>query len=149
MGQIYCPLWATWEDPVRSRPKLWESGGGWPLWADGNTKDMDEPVPSANQHLAWEVYLYSDWYAGNVTPREEIRVKEPHWNIGSCLQLHPQLSYRVQPLLSHVWKTTSPSNSCYTWLSTTYNNSTKHLKIHTKNERVSKPGSEEGWSLPG
>ena len=40
MGQIYCPLWVTWEDPVRSRPKLWESVGGWPLYTDGgHTKD--------------------------------------------------------------------------------------------------------------
>ena len=48
MGQIHCPLWVTWEDPVRSRPKLCESVGDWPLYADWNAKDMDQPVPSAN-----------------------------------------------------------------------------------------------------
>ena len=65
-------------------------------------------------------------------------MKEPHWNIGSCLQLHLKLSYRVQPLLSHVWKTTPPSNKCYTWLSTSHNNSTKHLKICTEDEDCAK-----------
>ena len=39
-GQIHCPLWVTWEDHVESRPKLWV--GGWPLYADGDTKDMDQ-----------------------------------------------------------------------------------------------------------
>ena len=36
-------------------------------------------------------------------------MEEPHWNVGSCLQLHPKFSYRVQPLLSHVSETSSPS----------------------------------------
>ena len=31
-------------------------------------------------------------------------MEEPHWNIGSCIQLHPKFCYRVQPLLPHVWR---------------------------------------------
>ena len=92
----------------------------------------------------WEVQLHSEWYAGNVTPREEARVEELHCNVGSCLQFHPKLSYSVQPLLSHVQKTTQPSNICYTWLSTMYNNSANHLKTCTKEERMSKMGTVKG-----
>ena len=43
---------------------------------------------------------------GMLPPREEIRVEEPHWGISPCLQLYPEFSYRVQPLLPHVWKAT-------------------------------------------
>ena len=38
MGQIHCPLWVTWKDPVGSRSKLWKSVGGWSLYADGHKR---------------------------------------------------------------------------------------------------------------
>ena len=38
-------------------------------------------------------------------------MKEPHWNIGSCIQLYLKFSYRVQLLLPHVWETTLPSTT--------------------------------------
>ena len=41
VGQVHCPLWVAQKDPNGSRPKFWESVGGWPLWADGNVEDMD------------------------------------------------------------------------------------------------------------
>ena len=109
------------EDPVRSRLKFWESVDGWPLyswWEDKRYRSS--PYYPSDQQLMAEVQLHSDWYAGNVTPWEEARVEEPHWNVGSFLQLYLKFSYRVKPLLSHVWKTTPASNRCYTWLGTTH-----------------------------
>ena len=32
-------------------------------------------------------------------------MEEPHWNVGSCIQLHLKFCYRVQPLLPHVQET--------------------------------------------
>ena len=80
---------------------------------------------------------------GMFSPREEVRVEEPHWSIGPYLQLHPKLSYRFQPLLSHVQKTTPPSNRCDTWLNTPKHCSAKYIWIHTKDKRMCKMGSKE------
>ena len=44
---------------------------------------------------------------GTLPKEKGVRVEESHWNIGSCVQLHPEFSYRGQPLLFHVWQTTS------------------------------------------
>ena len=63
---------------------------------------MDHSIPSANQQPMQEIQLHFDQHAWDLTQGEEIRVKELHWNIGSCLQLHPKFSYMVQPLLPHV-----------------------------------------------
>ena len=57
----------------------------------------------------WEVQLHSDQYAWDFAQGKEVRVEEPHWNIGSCTQLHQKLSHGVQSLLPHVWQATSPS----------------------------------------
>ena len=46
--------------------------------------------------------LHSDQHAWDLTQGEEIRGEEPHWNVGSHLQLHPKLNHRVQ----------SPTTSC-------------------------------------
>ena len=51
---------------------------------------------------------------GMLPKGKEVRVEEPHWNVGSCIQLYLKLCYRVQPLLPHVWETTSPSSGCNT-----------------------------------
>ena len=126
-----------------------ESVGDWPLWADGDVEDTDQSMPSANQWPMWEVQLHSDWYAGNVTQGEEVRVEEPHWNVGSHLQLHPKLSYRVQPLLPHVWETTSPSSRCDTWSGSMYHHGAKHFEMFSKNEEMHQMGSKKSWSLSG
>ena len=90
-----------------------------------------------------EVQLHSDQHDWNVTQGEEVRVEEPHWNVGSCLQLHLKLSYRVQPLLPHVWETTSPSSRCDTWFGSTYHYGAKHFKICSKNEGMCLVGSRK------
>ena len=59
--------------------------GGWPLWADGDVEDTDQPVPSTNQWPMWEIQLHPDQHAWDLTLGEEVRVEEPHWNIGSHL----------------------------------------------------------------
>ena len=41
MGQVHYPLWITHKDPHGSRMKLWKSLGGWPLWADGDTENVN------------------------------------------------------------------------------------------------------------
>ena len=45
----------------------------------------------------------------------------------SCILLHPKLNYRVQPLLSHVWETTSSPHQCHTCFGSTNNHGAKHL----------------------
>ena len=70
----------------------------------------------------WEVQLHCDWYAGNVISREE-----PHWGIGPCLQLYPEFSYRIQPLLPHVWEATAPSCGCHFRISPSLNYGIYHL----------------------
>ena len=84
----------------------------------------------------WEVQLHSDQHAWDLTQGEEVRVEEPHWNVGSCIQLHPKFSYRVQPLLSHVWETTSPSSRCSTWFGSTYHHGAKHFQICPEDKRM-------------
>ena len=149
MGQVYHPLWVAQKDFNGSRLKFWESVGGWPLWADGDAEDMDKSIPSTNQWPFWEVQFHSDQHAWNVTQGEEVRVEEPHWNVGSWLQLHPKLSYRVQPLLPHVWETTLPSSRCDTWPGSTYHHGAKHFKICSENEGMHHSGSKKSWSLSG
>ena len=85
MGQIYCPLWSTQKDSYWSGMKFWESVGGWPLWVDGGVKDMDQSISSADQWSMWKVQLHSDQYAWDFAQGKEVRVEEPHWNIGSCI----------------------------------------------------------------
>ena len=85
MEQIYCPLWSTQKDFNQSGMKLLESVGGWPLWVDGGVEDMDQSISSTDQWSMWEVQLYSDQYAWDFAQGKEVRVEEPHWNIGSCI----------------------------------------------------------------
>ena len=80
---------------------------------------------------------------GTLTQGEEVRVEEPHWDVVSCIQLHPKLSYRVQPLLPHVWETTSPSNRCSTWFGPTYNPGAKHFKVCPEDTETCQVGSKE------
>ena len=65
-------------------------------------------------------------------------MEEPLWNVGSHLQLHPKFSYRVQPLLSHVWETTLPSSQCDTWFGTTYHHEPSISKFVQKMREHSK-----------
>ena len=76
--------------------------------------------------------FHSDWYAVNITPREEIRLEEPHWGVSPCLQLHPEFSYRAQPLLPHVWEATPPPCGSHLSIGTTLSHCTYHFKVCTK-----------------
>ena len=149
MGQVYYPLKVAQKDLNRSRLKLWESVGGWPLWADGDMEDMDQCVTSTNQWTMWEIQLHSDQHAWDLTQEEEVRVEEKHWNIGSCIQLHLELSCRVQPLLPHVQETTSPSSRCHTWFGSTYHHRAKHFQIFPENAGMHQVGSKKCWGLSG
>ena len=102
MGQIYCPLWSTQKDSYQSGVKFWESVGGWPLWVDGGTEDMDQSISSADQWSMWKVQLHFDQYAWDFTQGKEVRVEEPHWNIGSWHIIAP----KTQP------KGSAPTTSC-------------------------------------
>ena len=57
--------------------------------------------------------------------------------------MYLKFSYRVQPLLPHVWETVLPSSRCYPWLSHTHSNSTKHLQICAKDEGMCKMRSQK------
>ena len=115
MGLVHCPLWVTPKDPDRSRMKFWRVS--WWLtsvsWWE-HVESADQSIPSANQWPVWKIQFHPDQYAWDLTQGKEVRVGESHWNIGSCIQLHPEFSYRVQPLLSHVWETTSSPHWCHT-----------------------------------
>ena len=126
---------------------LVDQGGCWPLWADGDTEDKDQSISSTNQQPMWEIQLHSDQHAWHITQGEEIRVEEPHWNIGSCIQLHLKFSYRVQPLLPHVWETTLPSSRCHTWFGSMYHHGAKHFQICPENVEMCQVGSKESWVL--
>ena len=67
-----------------------------------------------------------------LTPREEIRLEEPHWGVSPCLQLYPEFSYWVQLLLPDVWEATLPPCRCHLKVGTTLSYGTYHLKIHTE-----------------
>ena len=118
MGQVHCPLWVTQKDPHKSRMKFQESVGGWPLWADGDMESVDQSLPSANQQPVWKIPFHPDQYTRDLTQGKEVRVEESYCSVGSCIQLHLEFSYRVQPLLSHDWETTSSYHwsSCLVWL---------------------------------
>ena len=73
---------------------------------------------------------------GTLPKEKKSRVEKPHWNIGICIQLYPKLSHRVQPLLPHVWQTTSPSSRCGTWFGSMYHHGAKHFKIYSKWEHT-------------
>ena len=149
MGQVHCPLWVTQKDPHRSRIKFQESVGGWPLWADGDTESADQSIPSANQWPVWKIQFHPDQYAWDLTQGKEVWVEESHWNVGSCIQLHPEFSYRVQPLLSHVQETTWSSCQCHTWFGSMHHHRAKHIQVCSENQGVHPVGSEEGWGISG
>ena len=86
--------------------------------------------------VCWECYPQRRNQSGRTTLE--------HWFMPIIV---PKISYKVQPLLPHVWKTTLPHGRCYPWLITTHNNSTKHLLICAKDEGMCKMSSEKGWSL--
>ena len=128
MGQIYCPLSVTQKDPVRSRPKLFESQ----LVADncmlmGTQKIQTSPHHPQNNGQCERFNSTLISKLGTLLPEKKLRVEKPHWNIGSCLQLHPKHSYGVQPLLSHEQKTTPPTNRCYTGPNTPNHYSIKYI----------------------
>ena len=65
-------------------------------------------------------------------PREEIRLEKPHWGVSPCLQLHPEFSYGVQPLLPHVKEATLPPSCCYFGIGATLSHGTYHFKFVQK-----------------
>ena len=83
------------------------------------------------------------WLAcwGHGTPREEIRVEKPHWNVSPHLQLYPEFSYWVQPLLPHVWEITLAPSRCDPWFSTSHNYGTQHIKICAQDVGTCEMGS--------
>ena len=147
MGQVHCPLQVAQKDPHRSSMKLQKLVGGWPLWVDGDTESADQSVPSANQWPVWKIQFHPDQYAWDLTQGKEVRVEESHWNVGSCIQLHPEFSYVVQPLLSHVWQTTSSSHWCHAWFGPMHNHRAKHVQVCSENQEAHLVGSEKGWGI--
>ena len=147
--KVHCPLWVTQKDPHGSRMKFWESVGGWPLWADGDMESADQSIPSTNQWPVWKIQFHPDQYAWYFTQGKEVRVEESHWNVGSCIQLHLEFSYRVQPLLSPVWETTLSSHWCHAWFGSMHNHRAKYNQVCSENQGLHLMGSEKGWGISG
>ena len=94
----------------------------------------DQSIPSANQWPVCKIQFHPDQYAWDLIQGKEVQVEESHWNIGSCVQMHSEFSYRIQPLLSHVWETTSSSHKCHTWFGSTHHYRAKHVQVCSENQ---------------
>ena len=51
-----------------------------------------------------KVQFHSDQHAWDLTQGEEVRVEEPHWNVGSCIQLHQNSAMGFSPYYLMCWR---------------------------------------------
>ena len=86
---------------------------------------------------------------GTLPKEKKSECKNHSGNIGPCIQLHLKFSYRVQPLLPHVWETTLPSSRCSTWSGSMYHHRAKHFHICPEDKRMCQVGSKESWGISG